>query len=105
MPLKPGDKAPDFTLLDQHGEPFTLSKSLKQRIEWQSLAIPLRALIQRAKRLPAGGWGWSPSLGPSSLWGTQEVPKSGGSPQPAVNRITRYGRITSPSSLWRTIAP
>jgi peroxiredoxin Q/BCP len=31
MPLKPGDKAPDFTLLDQNGEPFTLSKSLKQR--------------------------------------------------------------------------
>ncbi|MGH9164128.1 MAG: thioredoxin-dependent thiol peroxidase [Acidimicrobiales bacterium] len=31
MPLKPGDKAPDFTLLDQHGEPVTLSKSLKQR--------------------------------------------------------------------------
>ncbi len=30
MPLKPGDKAPDFTLLDQHGQPFTLSKSLKQ---------------------------------------------------------------------------
>jgi thioredoxin-dependent peroxiredoxin len=31
MPLKPGEKAPDFTLLDQHGEPFSLSKSLKQR--------------------------------------------------------------------------
>jgi peroxiredoxin Q/BCP len=31
MPLKPGDKAPDFTLLDQNGEPFTLSKSLKTR--------------------------------------------------------------------------
>jgi peroxiredoxin Q/BCP len=31
MPLKPGDKAPDFTLLDQHGEPFTLSKSVKER--------------------------------------------------------------------------
>lgn len=29
MPLKPGDKAPDFTLLDQNGEPFKLSKSLK----------------------------------------------------------------------------
>jgi peroxiredoxin Q/BCP len=29
--LKPGDKAPDFTLLDQNGEPFTLSKSLKAR--------------------------------------------------------------------------
>ena len=29
--LEPGDKAPDFTLLDQHGERFTLSKSLKQR--------------------------------------------------------------------------
>ena len=34
MPLKPGDKAPDFTLLDQNGEPFTLSKSLKQRKVW-----------------------------------------------------------------------
>lgn len=31
MPLKPGDKAPGFTLLDQDGQPFTLSKSLKQR--------------------------------------------------------------------------
>jgi peroxiredoxin Q/BCP len=27
--LKTGDKAPDFTLLDQNGEPFALSKSLK----------------------------------------------------------------------------
>lgn len=34
MPLEPGDKAPDFTLLDQHGEPFTLSTSLKQRKAW-----------------------------------------------------------------------
>lgn len=34
MPLKPGDKTPDFTLLDQNGEPFTLSKSLKQRKVW-----------------------------------------------------------------------
>ena len=32
--LKQGDKAPDFTLLDQRGEPFTLSKSLKQRKAW-----------------------------------------------------------------------
>ena len=31
MPLKQGDKAPDFTLLDQHGQPFALSKSLKRR--------------------------------------------------------------------------
>ncbi len=31
MPLAPGDKAPDFTLPDQHGEPFTLSKSRKTR--------------------------------------------------------------------------
>jgi peroxiredoxin Q/BCP len=31
MPLKPGDKAPDFTLLDQEGNPFTLSRSLKER--------------------------------------------------------------------------
>ncbi len=34
MPLKPGDKAPDLTLLDQHGESFTLSKSLSQRKVW-----------------------------------------------------------------------
>src|SRR4051812_17072841 len=31
MPLKPGDKAPDFTLLDQNGEPVSLGKSLKGR--------------------------------------------------------------------------
>ena len=35
--LKPGDKAPDFTLLDQDGRPFTLSKSLKQRKVWHFL--------------------------------------------------------------------
>jgi peroxiredoxin Q/BCP len=29
--LEPGDKAPDFTLPDQDGRPFTLSKSLRQR--------------------------------------------------------------------------
>lgn len=34
MPLSPGDKAPDFTLLDQRSEPFTLSKSLKERKVW-----------------------------------------------------------------------
>ncbi len=32
MALDPGDKAPDFTLLDRHGEPFVLSTSLKQRM-------------------------------------------------------------------------
>jgi peroxiredoxin Q/BCP len=32
--LKPGDKAPDFTLLDQNGQPFTLSKTLRQRKVW-----------------------------------------------------------------------
>lgn len=30
--LKPGDKAPDFTPLDQDGEPFTLSESLKDKV-------------------------------------------------------------------------
>ena len=34
MPLKPGDKAPDFTLLDQNGEPFSLSESLKAKKVW-----------------------------------------------------------------------
>src|SRR5205809_4916913 len=28
--LKPGDKAPNFTLIDQHGEKFSLSGSLKR---------------------------------------------------------------------------
>jgi peroxiredoxin Q/BCP len=31
MPLTPGDEAPDFTLLDQHGEPCSLSKSFAGR--------------------------------------------------------------------------
>lgn len=31
MPLKPGDQAPDLTLLDQHGKALTLSTSLQQR--------------------------------------------------------------------------
>lgn len=34
MPLKPGDKAPDFTLLDQHGQPFSLKQSLKEKKVW-----------------------------------------------------------------------
>ena len=29
--LKPGDKAPDFTLSDQNGEKFSLKKSLKEK--------------------------------------------------------------------------
>jgi peroxiredoxin len=28
--LKPGDKAPNFTLIDQHGETFSLSGSLER---------------------------------------------------------------------------
>ena len=31
MPIEAGDKAPDFTLLDQSGEPFSLEKPLKER--------------------------------------------------------------------------
>jgi peroxiredoxin Q/BCP len=30
--LKPGDKAPDFTLLDQEGNPFKLSQSLRRKV-------------------------------------------------------------------------
>ena len=33
-PLKPGDKAPDFTLIDQHGEELSLKKSLKEKKVW-----------------------------------------------------------------------
>jgi len=43
MPLKPGDKAPDFTLLDQNGEPFSLSKSLKARKVWHLIFFYPRA--------------------------------------------------------------
>jgi peroxiredoxin len=32
--LKQGDKAPDFTLLDQNGEPFSLSESVTRRKVW-----------------------------------------------------------------------
>src|SRR3954452_11253495 len=31
MPLKPGDKAPNFTLLDQEGQKVTLSKLIKEK--------------------------------------------------------------------------
>jgi thioredoxin-dependent peroxiredoxin len=37
MPLKPGDDAPDFTLLDQHGRSFSLKASLKGRKVWHLL--------------------------------------------------------------------
>ena len=32
--LKQGDKAPDFTMLDQDENPFTLSESIKRRKVW-----------------------------------------------------------------------
>jgi thioredoxin-dependent peroxiredoxin len=31
MPLEPGDEAPDFALVDQHGEEFSLRQSLGER--------------------------------------------------------------------------
>jgi peroxiredoxin Q/BCP len=43
MPLQTGDKAPDFTLLDQHEQPFSLSKSLKLRKAWQLIYFYPRA--------------------------------------------------------------
>ena len=39
MALRPGDRAPDFTLLDQNGDKFTLSKSLKQRKVWHLIYV------------------------------------------------------------------
>jgi peroxiredoxin Q/BCP len=41
--LKPGDKAPDFTLLDQHGETFSLKQSLKERRVWHLIYFYPRA--------------------------------------------------------------
>lgn len=43
MPPQPGDGAPDFTLVDQHGEPLTLSKSLEQRKAWHLIYFYPRA--------------------------------------------------------------
>lgn len=39
MPLEPGDRGPDFTLLDQRGEPLTLNKSLEERKVWHSIYL------------------------------------------------------------------
>lgn len=47
MPLKPGDKAPDFTLLDQNGNPFTLSKHVKE--------MKVRTLIYFYPKADTGG--------------------------------------------------
>jgi thioredoxin-dependent peroxiredoxin len=44
MVLEPGDEAPDFTLLDQHGEPFTLSRSVEQRKVWHLVFFYPKAL-------------------------------------------------------------
>ncbi len=43
MPLKPGDKAPDFTLLDQEGNSFTLGRSLDERKVWHFIYFYPRA--------------------------------------------------------------
>jgi thioredoxin-dependent peroxiredoxin len=41
--LKSGDQAPDFSLLDQHGEQFKLSDSLKSRKAWHLVYFYPRA--------------------------------------------------------------
>jgi len=45
MPLKPGGKAPDFTLLDQNGEPFSLKKSLKDDGWWHQMSGAMSSTV------------------------------------------------------------
>ena len=86
MPLKPGDKAPDFTLLDQHGEPFTLSTSLEQRKVWHLIYFYPKADTPGCTTQACGLRDVAPELGSTVVLGV--------SPDrpPALERFdTKYG--------------
>jgi peroxiredoxin Q/BCP len=86
MPLKPGDKAPDFTLLDQHGEPFTLSTSLEQRQVWHLIYFYPKADTPGCTTQACGLRDVAPELG-----GTVVLGVSPDRP-PALERFdTKYG--------------
>jgi hypothetical protein len=76
MPLKPGDKAPDFTLLDQDGNPFTLSKHVKEKkVRTLIYFYPSWSTPGRCGTLPgrAGDAVWRPNVAaavdnPSAGW-------------------------------------
>jgi hypothetical protein len=53
--LKAGDKAPDFTLLNQNGEPFTLSRVAEAQGMALDLLLPPRMRTARRRRRHGGG--------------------------------------------------
>ena len=76
MPLRPGDKAPDFTLLDQNSEPFTLSKSLKQRKVWHLIYFYPKADTPGCTKQACGLRDAAPQLGDTAVLGVSPDPPS-----------------------------
>jgi thioredoxin-dependent peroxiredoxin len=74
--LKPGDKAPDFTLLDQNGEPFTLSKSLMQRKVWHLIYFYPKADTPGCTAQACGLRDARPQVGDTVLLGVSPDPPS-----------------------------
>ena len=74
MPLKPGDKAPDFTLLDQHGQPFTLSKSLEQRKSWHLIFFYPKADTAGCTKQACGLRDAAPQVGDTAIVGISPDP-------------------------------
>jgi thioredoxin-dependent peroxiredoxin len=69
MPLTPGDKAPDFTLLDQSGEPFSLSKSLRARKVWHLIYFYPKADTPGCTKQACGLRDALPDLGDTAVVG------------------------------------
>jgi thioredoxin-dependent peroxiredoxin len=86
MPLKPGDKAPDFTLLDQSGEPFSLSKSLKARKGWHLIYFYPKADTPGCTKQACGLRDVLPDLGDTAVVGI-----SPDKPAALTRFDTRYG--------------
>ena len=74
MALKPGDKAPDFTLLDQNGEKFTLSKSIKQRKVWHLIYFYPKADTPGCTAQACGLRDAAPQIGDTQVLGISPDP-------------------------------
>lgn len=69
MPLRPGDKVPDFKLLDQEGKSFTLTKSLKERKVWHFIYFYPKADTPGCTTQACGLRGALPELGDTAVVG------------------------------------
>ena len=84
--LKPGDKAPNFTLLDQNGEPFSLSKSLKQRKVWHLVYFYPKADTPGCTTQACGLRDAMPKVGDTAVIGVSP------DPTPRLEKFdTKYG--------------